>query len=118
MTQRQPDLSPAQRELLAVGLDQWGGPASATDALARVAGFEDVESLHRDGGRIARDLRSGLTLSAADLARALVATELVFASDYYGAGLEWETVTGLDDGVTLLRLRDIQRKLIGIVRLP
>lgn len=50
-------------------------------------GFDDVQSLYRDGDRIAQDLRGGAALSAADLARALIATEFVFASDYYTAGI-------------------------------
>lgn len=112
------DLSPDERDLLAHGLDHWGGPAHATDALARVMGFESVENLHREGRRIADELRSGGTVSAADLARALIATEVGFASDYYGAGWDWENVTGFSDEDTIKRLREVQRKLIGVARLP
>jgi hypothetical protein len=111
------ELSVAERDLLAHGLDHWGGPADATDELARVMGFDDVQSLYRDGDRIAADLREGAALSAADLARALIATEFVFASDYYGAGWDWSNVTGLGDEQTIRRLRDVQRKLAGIARL-
>jgi hypothetical protein len=81
-------------------------------------GFDNVESLYRDGDRIAKELRRGATLTAADLARALVATEFVFASDYYGAGSDWENVTGFSDADTIRRLREVQRKLIGVARLP
>jgi hypothetical protein len=35
--------------------------------------FEDVESLYREGDRIAERLRGGGALSATDLARALIA---------------------------------------------
>ena len=107
-----------ERELLAHGLAHWGGPAHATDALARVMGFENVERLYRDGDGIAEQLRAGEALSVADLARALIATEFVFASDYYGAGWDWENVTGISDEVTIKRLREVQRKLIGVARLP
>jgi hypothetical protein len=33
----------------------------------------------------------------------------MFASDMIGAGVEWETVTGLSDHETLPRLRALQR---------
>ena len=81
-------------------------------------GFNNVENLYRHGDRISEQLRSGASLSAADLARALIATEFVFASDYYGAGWDWENVTGFSDEDTIKRLRGVQRKLIGVVRLP
>ena len=51
-------------------------------------GFENVEALYRQADRISEQLRSGASLAAADLARALIATEFVFASDYY-AGWDW-----------------------------
>jgi hypothetical protein len=73
MTRINVDLSSDERDLLAHGLDHWGGPGHATDALARVMGFEDVESLYREGDRIAERLRGGGALSATDLARALIA---------------------------------------------
>ena len=118
MSEPDVNLSADERDLLAHGLDHWGGPAHATDALARVMGFASVENLYRDGDRIAGELRSGAELSAADLARALIATELVFASDYYGAGWDWENVTGFSDEDTIKRVREVQRKLIGFARLP
>jgi len=49
-------------------------------------GFDDVQELQREGPRIAEELRRDVMLTAADLARALIATEFVFSSDYYGAG--------------------------------
>ena len=81
-------------------------------------GFENVEALYRQADRISEQLRSGASLAAADLARALIATEFVFASDYYGAGWDWEHVTGFSDEDTIKRLRGVQRKLIGVARLP
>ena len=118
MTQAELGLSTDERELLAQGLAHWGGPAHATDALARVMGFENVEDLYREGDRIAHQLREGSELSPVDLARALIATEFGFASDYYGAGWDWENVTGYSDADTIRRLREVQRKLIGVARLP
>ena len=118
MTKRQVGLSQEERELLAEGLIQWGGPARASKQLVQVMGFDDVESLYREGGRIAGELRQGVMLTAADLGRALIATEFVFSSDYYGAGWDWASVTGFSDEETIRRLREIQRKLVGVARLP
>jgi hypothetical protein len=42
----------------------------------------------------------------------LVATEIVFASDVFGAGVEWSTVTGSTDAETIAVLRQLQRKLV------
>ena len=85
MGRRPVELSQEERDLLAEGLLQWDGPPRATDQLAQIMGFDDVKSLHREGARIAAELRQGVMLTAADLARALVATELAFSSDCYGA---------------------------------
>jgi hypothetical protein len=45
-------LTEEERARLARGLIQWGGPARPSDAIARVIGFEDVETMHREGDRI------------------------------------------------------------------
>jgi hypothetical protein len=108
------DLGVEERELLARGLAEWGGPASATDALARVIGFADVRALRDDGRRIAEALRAGDDLEATDWRRALCATEVAFGSDVYGSGVDWPTTTGLSDEETIIRLRAVLRKLIRI----
>jgi hypothetical protein len=59
--------------------------------------------LHSDGHLARREWRS-----------TLVAAELVFGSDTYGAGVEWEIVTGADDAESLNVLRELQRKLVGV----
>ena len=103
-----------ERELLWQGLHQWGGPTRPTDAIASVIGFEDVETLHRDGDWIRHLLREGRPLTKIDWARALIAVEIVWASNYYGAAGDWEIVSGWSDEQTLRSLRSIQRKLAGL----
>ena len=80
-------LTDDERAVLACGLIEWGGPATPTDEIARLLGFADVRALHREGGRIARALRSGEGLTSSDWRRALMSTELVFASDLVGSGV-------------------------------
>ena len=109
------DLTDAERFVLNQGLVEWGGPAQCTDAMARATGFRDVADLFDQGGRIARDLAARRPLSRRDWTRALLATEVVFASDVLGSGTEWPDTTGLDDQETLQTLRSIQYKLAGVI---
>lgn len=108
-------LSAQERELLRSGLEEWEGPAHPTDDLAVAMGFTGVEDLlNRMQG-----LRTGLVESSPmtpmDWARALIATEVAFASDVYGSGWDWSSTTGLTDEETIRLLRQVQRKLIGVV---
>jgi len=48
-------------------------------------------------------------LDTTDEIRALVATEIAFASDFVGAGVDWATVIGLSDEETISILRRLQR---------
>jgi hypothetical protein len=106
-------LTPEEKGVLVAGLVQWGGPARMTDEVATVVGFESASAFHADTQRLRRNVERG-QLSSTDARRALVATEIVFASDVIGAGVEWETVTGLSDVDTLRLLRGLQRKLIKL----
>jgi len=110
------ELTKDERAILACGLIEWGGPASGTDEIARLIGFRDLSSLYEDGSRIADSIRGGHALSADDWRRALLATELVFASDLIGSGIDWEVTTGFGDERTIRLLRNAQRKLAHIVR--
>jgi hypothetical protein len=113
------ELSGDERDLLRQGLLQWGGPTRPTDAVAQVIGFSDVETMHRDGERLRQLLRDGTPLSKRDWQRALVATEIVWASNFYGAAGDWEIVAaGWDDQRTLQTLRQLQRRLAGLRAAP
>jgi hypothetical protein len=50
-------------------------------------------------------------LSRDDWRRVLLATEVVFASDVFGSGLDWSTTTGFSDADSISLLRSIQRKM-------
>lgn len=106
------DLTPEERYVLARGLAEWGGPASPTDELALAMGFGSSEDLWRGKGRELREaLRRGEHLTREDWRRTLLATEIVFASDVVGAGLDWSITTGLADEKSVRMLRTIQRKI-------
>jgi hypothetical protein len=104
------DLTEGERRLLREGLGQWGGPARPTNELAVALGFADLSDFDDQRDRLSDSLAKGETLSSLDATRALVATEIVFASDVFGAGVEWSTVTGFTDAETIAVLRQLQRK--------
>ena len=110
------DLTAGERKLLAQGLFQWGGPAAPTDALAVAMGFADVQDLLTESERLGDAIQEGKPVTGTDLRRALIATEIAFSSDVFGAGVEWETVTGMTDQATISLLRTLQRKLVGVGR--
>ena len=106
------DLADEERGLLWRGLLEWGGPARCTEAMAVAMGFEGISGLLNQGQQIAEELRDGRALTRKDWRRALLATEVAFASNVVGSGLDWLTTTGLNDEETLRTLRSVQRKLL------
>ncbi|MCM0616211.1 hypothetical protein MOD31_09260 [Paenarthrobacter sp. TYUT067] len=107
------DLSDEERLLLWRGLLEWGGPARPSDAMAVAMGFLSINDLLGEGSRIGEVIRAGGALSKPDWRRALLATEIVFASGVVGSGLDWSMTTGFQDDETIVILRSIQRKMAG-----
>ena len=110
------ELTEDERGVLGKGLGEWGGPAAPTDEIARLLGFSDVRALRDDGRRIADAISAGEPLDPDDWRRALLATELAFASDVVGSGVDWQSTVGISDEETIRLLRSIQRKLARIHR--
>ncbi len=106
------DLTEDERSVLYQGLGQWGGPAKGTEAMAIAIGFSGLSNLYTDGHRIAVDIRGRHPLTIPEWRRAVLATEVMFASEVIGAGLEWHGVTGWDDVTTLRLLRALQLKVL------
>ncbi|XAS68206.1 hypothetical protein V3C33_02425 [Micrococcaceae bacterium Sec5.7] len=109
------DLVDEERKLLWRGLLEWGGPARCSEAMAIALGFRGVADLLEEGQRMADDLKAGRALTRCDWRRALLATEVAFASDVVGSGIDWSTTTGMDDDRTLRVLRSAQRKLASAI---
>jgi len=99
-----------QRNLLREGVVAWGGPASCTDDIAHLLDYSSAGAFYADSDRLVRILESTEPLRALDLRRAILATELVFASYILGAAHDWSMVSGFDDEETLRILRGIQRE--------
>jgi hypothetical protein len=105
-------LTEEERYMLDRGLVEWGGPARCTKELAVAMGFTDVDDLIRgEGRRILHDLRAQVPLTPLDWTRALLATEIVFASNVLGAGTDWPISTGIPDGEAVALLRTLQDKI-------
>lgn len=111
-------LTDEERFLLDRGLVEWGGPARCTEAMAIAIGFDSVADLLAEGYRIADDLSKRKSLTRTDWTRALLATEVVFASDVLGSGHDWEATTGLDDASTIRVLRNVQLRLADVILRP
>lgn len=105
-------LSGEERALLRAGLSEWGGPAHCTEELAVALGFDSVADLFATGDRIGDSILAGAPLNRTDWTRALLATEVVFASNVIGSGWDWQITTGFDDDRTLRMLRSLQRRLV------
>jgi hypothetical protein len=111
------DLTDEERDVLMRGLSEWGGPAHCTEALAVAMGFAGLEGFRVERRRLSDALTAGLPLSRRDWRRTLIATEIVFASDVFGSGVEWSTTTGLTDEETIVILRSLQYKLAELARI-
>jgi hypothetical protein len=74
-------------------------------------GFAGVEDLEVQARRLREALKDSIPLAAADWTRALAATEVAFASNVLGSGLDWSSTVGLSDETTIRLLRQLQRKL-------
>ncbi|MFB8101960.1 MULTISPECIES: hypothetical protein [Streptomyces] len=108
-------LTDEETRLLQLGLIEWCGPARSTEEFAVAMGFDGTEDLHYRALRIRAALIAREALEPMDWARALLATEVAFASDVVGSGYEWSTTTGWSDEATVRVLRSTQLKLIRTV---
>lgn len=70
--------------------------------------------MHAQSRTICERLRSGDAMTKRDWQRALIAVEIVWSSNFYGAGDNWAICTGWDDVRTIRVLRGLQDKLAGL----
>lgn len=111
------ELDEDEREVLAHGLTEWGGPARCTEALAVAMDFGSIASLFEHVVRLRPLLRTGQPLTARDWRRVLISAEIVFASDVFGSGWDWQSTTGFRDDETIRLLRSLQRKIARAARI-
>lgn len=106
----QVDLTEVERRLLLAGLMEYGGPAPGAVALAPLVGVNGIEAFFELTDRLSAAIENGRPLSDLDWARALVLTEICWASDLLGAASDFGT--NMPDELALPALRSLQRKLV------
>lgn len=91
-----------------------------TSELAAFMGYNGADLMAKDLRRLTETLRSTGPMTVDDWTHALAATEIAFASEVWGSGLDWPIIWGLEDAETISSLRSIQRKLrmAGLIRAP
>jgi hypothetical protein len=105
------ELSERERKMLAWGVVEWRGPARCTDELAIAMGFASVEEVFTHGHLLHEWIRSSTPLRRLDWLRALLLTEIVYASEVLGSGSDWPNTSGIPDEESLHLLRSLQRKI-------
>lgn len=105
------NLSGTERLLLRMGVLQWHRADAAHAPAVRLLGVDDLDDLGRWMMRTADALAAGRALDPDDLRRALLATELAFASDRLGWGRDWSADSGFTDRDTATLLRSIQERV-------
>jgi hypothetical protein len=107
-------LSADETRLLLAALLQWCGPANCSEEFAVAMGFRNATLLSTTCWKIRYAIERDEPLQPMDWARAILATEVGFASDLMGCGVDWGTLTGLRDHSAVETLRSVQRKLASI----
>jgi hypothetical protein len=93
-----------------MALSEWGGLASYKPLPITILGVSDWAKFDPLTDRLATAITQHEPLSDLDWARALFLTEISWASDLVGAGVEFALVSNSDEEAVKL-LRSIQRKI-------
>jgi hypothetical protein len=103
------DLTDDERQFMATALAEWGGPARGQTLLLGVFGLSTADELIDMAWGLGRSIERADRLSDLDWARALLLTEISWASDLLGAGLNVNTRSY--DLVAVGLLRSVQYKV-------
>jgi hypothetical protein len=109
------DLNDEEWAFLHMGVLQLGGPTALDDVISRAIGYRDTAELRSHWSALLHALGERRPLTRQDWRRAQIATEITFASGYYGAGDDWEISSAIDDATSIRMLRQVQAKLIHVV---
>jgi hypothetical protein len=109
------DLTDDERDLLVSGLMEYGGLAKGGPALAPLVGVASVAEFNQLVDRLMSAIEKNEPLSDLDWARALVLTEISWASDLLGAGTEFWS--NMRDEKAAPLMRSLQRKLVTADRI-
>jgi hypothetical protein len=104
------DLTEREREFIQQALEQWALSAADVPFPFQVLGLSTWEEFGGLTLRLRRAITDGEPLEDLDWARVLFLTEITWASDLVGAGLDFATVTGFSDTEAVSLLRGLQRR--------
>lgn len=103
------ELTDDERRLIYHGLNEYGGPIRGQSVMLRALGLSDRREFDELIDRLRGAIWRKQPLSGLDWARAVFLTEVSWASDMVGAGLDFATNLPDDEAAPLLR--SIQWKL-------
>jgi hypothetical protein len=104
------NLTEREREFIQQALEQWALSAADAPFPFQVLGLSTWEEFGELTVRLERAVTHGEPLTNLDWARVLFLTEITWASDLIGAGLDFATVTGFSDSEAVGLLRGLQRR--------
>lgn len=109
------DLTDDERRFMFYGLGEWLGPARGAPLLLSMFGMSTTDEFYDMVTRLTEAMRTAQPLSDLDWARALVLTEISWASQLLGAGVDF--ATNVRDEIAVRLLRSIQYKISDSKRL-
>ncbi|WP_335329444.1 hypothetical protein [Mycobacterium kyogaense] len=104
------NLADDERTLLLAGLLEFGGPAMGSRVVAPIVGAANLDQFFELTDRLRASIAAGEPLSGLDWTRALVLTEICWASDVLGAASDFGM--NLTDDGAVRALRSLQRKIV------
>lgn len=111
-----PILSGEQKRFLVSALSMWDGIAASHPPPIEALGYAGKADFDADLARLRDQLgRDKPDLSTLDWSRIQFLAEISWASDMFGAGIEFQLVSPFTDPEALVLLRSVQRALIGTV---
>jgi hypothetical protein len=103
------DLTEDEQSLMIHGLNEYRGPVRSQSLIAPLVGASTVDEFYDLVRRLLDAVHDKQPLSDLDWARALFLTEICWASDVLGAGIDF--VSNFQDEQAAPLLRSIQRKV-------
>lgn len=110
------DLTGDERDFIRQTLDEWRRSAAGKPFPFQVLGLSTWEQFGELIVRLERAVTDREPLTDLDWARALLLSEVTFASSLIGAGLDFEIGTRFSDAEAMGLLRGLQRKIGGYER--
>jgi hypothetical protein len=105
------ELTKDERDFIQQTLEQWALSAASTPFPFQLLGFSTWDEFRKLTGRLEQAVMAGEALTDLDWARVLFLTEITWASNLIGSGLDFAIVTRFSDTEAVGLLRGLQRKI-------